>query len=295
MPGPSDAVIIDVPGEIKVSFSEGTSVIKSLLCEEAFELSGGTLEVAETVHFNNEFVLTRPDSAPGDVGPTLRRAIVFAGTTARPVVVRSGRLSYFDGVTLNASLLVESGARLRVTNGLALNNTLTVDERSGAYTALEFLDTQTLSGQGEILLPGFNQSAQVRALSGTLTIGPDIRIHGRAGTVGSATLPLINQGRILADTPLGGFGRGILVQATDLDNRGSVGAANEGLMVLRNLQNHGSVTATTKGSVVLEGGWTNGGVMMLEDARLALGGTFGVGALGTLQRAGGTLVLFGIV
>lgn len=228
VPGPSDAVIIDVPGEIKVSFSEGTSVIKSLLCEEALELSGGTLEVAETVRFNNEFVLTRQDSAPGDVGATLRRAIVFAGMTAWPVVVRGGRLAYFDEVTLNASLRVESGARLRVTNGLALNNTLTLDERSGAYTALEFSGTQTLAGQGQVVFTGLNPSGTVQPTSGTLTIESGVTIRGGSGTIGNPALPLVNEGTIIADVA----DHTLTIRANPFVNHGSVSEANGGKVLL---------------------------------------------------------------
>jgi hypothetical protein len=45
VPGPTDDVIIDVPEEITVVFSSGNTVVRSLRCEENFQLSGGYLTV----------------------------------------------------------------------------------------------------------------------------------------------------------------------------------------------------------------------------------------------------------
>src|SRR5215475_5006510 len=45
VPGPNDDVVIDVPGDITVVFSSGSTSIRSLLCQESFQLTGGTLTV----------------------------------------------------------------------------------------------------------------------------------------------------------------------------------------------------------------------------------------------------------
>src|SRR5262245_37265074 len=45
VPGLNDDVIIDVPGDITVVYSTGSTTVRSLQCQEGFQLTGGTLTV----------------------------------------------------------------------------------------------------------------------------------------------------------------------------------------------------------------------------------------------------------
>src|SRR5437016_1954800 len=58
LPTVDDDVAIDRPGDIIVTHSSGTHSIKSLLCQEAFVLSGGTLAVSHTNQVNNGFSIS---------------------------------------------------------------------------------------------------------------------------------------------------------------------------------------------------------------------------------------------
>ena len=69
--------------------------------------------------------------------------------------------------------------------------------------ALNLPGTQTLDGTGQILFSGDWGNNYVRPVDGgQLTIGPAItlRTAGKPGAIGDATLPLVNQGSILAET-----------------------------------------------------------------------------------------------
>lgn len=144
------------------------------------------------------------------------------------LVVGGGRTATLDGVRLDSEVTVESGGRLIALNGLTLNGTLSLNEQSGAYTALEFSGTQTLAGQGQVVFTGLNPSGTVQPTSGTLTIGSGVTLRGGSGTIGNPDLPLINEGTIIADVA----GRSLTIRANPFENHGSVTEANGGRVVL---------------------------------------------------------------
>lgn len=51
LPGASDDFVIDAPDKQTITFSTGSATVRSLRCEEAFQLSGGTLTVAADASF----------------------------------------------------------------------------------------------------------------------------------------------------------------------------------------------------------------------------------------------------
>jgi len=112
LPGPGDDVVIDRPGTIIVTNSSGFHSVKSVLCQEGFVFSGGSLTVSNTMQVNNGFVLA---------GGTLVHATVLPGTNGQRIVVASG---IFDGVTVNSDLDAGNainGASLQLLNGLILS------------------------------------------------------------------------------------------------------------------------------------------------------------------------------
>jgi hypothetical protein len=103
------------PGAITVTHSSGTHSVNSVLSQEAFVLSGGTLVVSNSIQVNNGLTLS---------GGTLRRASVLQGTNG-VCVVCTGNGGTLDGVTVSGVLDVgnqNSGAAVTVTNGLTLTN-----------------------------------------------------------------------------------------------------------------------------------------------------------------------------
>jgi hypothetical protein len=242
LPGPDDNVVIDVPGDILIVHRTGTSAINRLISRESIDLTGGTLDVATTVLVDGTFNLGN--------GGTLAHATVLRGAGFTPAV---GGFAEFDGVTLATDLRIENQGDLFVRNGLTLmDRARIVLNGAAAGASIHFTETQTLSGSGEIFFAGANDQNFIRME--TLTIGPDILIHGdQGGRVGDAFSndALVLEGTILA------------------------GANGETL----------EIDVAT---------WTNEGLLRAENGGiLELGGAFTQAGAGTFQAAGGDVVLVG--
>jgi hypothetical protein len=109
----------------------------------------------------------------------------------------------------NLDLSQFSSAYVDVKDGLTLNGTAFVGDGSGATNGgLDFLGTQTLSGNGTVIF-GKNSDNFLRAESSSgLTIGPGITIRGSSGTIGQfpGDVPIVNQGKVIADDSGGAAG-----------------------------------------------------------------------------------------
>ena len=185
------------------------------------------------------------------------------GATVRGGTISGGQLvvlgnSTLDGVVMNANALVQATAQncssvvLTVTNGLTLNGTLTLQRPANYRDAvyLSFAGSQTLGGTGQVVFADPNyqpncggEALYMQAASGTLTIGPGVTIHGQRGYVGTASLPLVNQGTIVADA-----GYSITVQGSTFQNSGLIWAAG-GTVALptSGFQNSGTLQASSGG------------------------------------------------
>jgi hypothetical protein len=142
----------------------------------------------------------------------------------------------FDRVQLDIDLLMPLHSKILVTNNLTVNSAVTM---AGGLNLnqLNFSGSQTLDGSGVIFMtdPNFN-TTQIQPVSGTLTIGPNITIRG-SGRVGAPNLPLVNNGKILAE--FGGYSR-ISVVGSTVDNNGALIATNS-ILAPQNVQNHGAI------------------------------------------------------
>ncbi len=68
VPGENDDVRIDVPGDITVTIDGGQHRVNSLFSNNRLTISGGRLDVTETIQVNNEFLLTGLETAdPNDL------------------------------------------------------------------------------------------------------------------------------------------------------------------------------------------------------------------------------------
>src|SRR4030095_16880981 len=107
----------------------------------------------------------------------------ITGTTGAALVFAPNTVSTLDGATLNADVLLGSSAKIRVLNGLTLIGTATLNGGLN-ITELNFDGTQTLDRTGQVVFTDANPvTTRVQPVDGTLTIGPNISIHGRAGTI----------------------------------------------------------------------------------------------------------------
>jgi hypothetical protein len=303
LPGPTDDVLISPSStSVVVTHSSGSHFAKNLICQCAFQLTGGSLRVANMLQVNSMFTL-----AAG----TLAQATVLEGANGSSLVVTSS--GTLDGVTVNGVLDVGnsySGASLTVINGLVLNGTAYVGNPSnGWYGGINFAGSQSLSGNGTVVFGGNAQGANALWLSSggtTLTIGGGITVRGQNGMVGASTWPwggpgtvgVVNQGTISADVS----GGTIVVTAQPLSNAGVLAASNGGQLNVQDLvgnvgqvslglgstldlagsyTNNLALNMTTNGVLNLGGTWVNTGSINAINATVYLGGSSsGLGSMG---------------
>ena len=161
-------------------------------------------------------------------GGTLEGGTVTATGGAEIAVVpasTSNDNSTLDGVTLSGSLdLSASEATLTVLDGLTVNGTVTLGGPSDTFgSTLSFEGSQTLAGTAEIVFAGGPSESRIQGDYSTLTIGPDVTIHGQYGSLSSGDI-LFNQGTIEADAT----GNPLYLEAQAFQGPGTIGAENGG-------------------------------------------------------------------
>jgi hypothetical protein len=124
VPGPTDDVVIDVPGDVTITYGQGDSAIRSLHSANRFSIAGETLRVADFIQVDNQFELNNG---------TLVGGVVRRGSGAASVYVRESTSAMLDGVTLDADVLAEHQLTVTVRNGLTVNGTLSVRNRGGGH------------------------------------------------------------------------------------------------------------------------------------------------------------------
>ncbi len=307
-PSASDDVTIDAAGSPTITLASGEQSIHSLVSADPISLQGGLLSVQTTAALASGLSIS---------GGILQGGTVTTSVGSNLSVVGSGTL---DGVTLDTNLSVPSTTTLTVLDGLTLNGTLT-ETRSDFYnsTYVNFSGTQTLSGTGSVVFVQSGPRVYYAPTNyfqptngGTLTIGAGITIDGQEGVVGNGSLPLINDGSILADQP----GQTITVTGSTVTNQGTLGAQNGGVMniVGSTIVNQGALEAGPGTTLNLNGAWTNAvgstiagngatldlgsnatpwsnaGTITASASTVNLGGEFTVAGLGTFQPTSSTVV-----
>ncbi len=258
LPGANDDVVIDRPGDITVTHSSAANSVKSLLSEEAFVLSGGSLTVSGTVQVNNGFSI---------FAATLAGATVLKGTNGQAITAGGSTLL---GVTLDSDLIIPSGAGLVIQdNGLTLAGGAKIIV-NGSLSVTR--GTQTIGGQGEIVLAANNSSFGLSQV--VLTLGPGIKVRGQGGISGGDYHVLINQGTIQADVP------------------GQTLTINLGYDI--GLRNLGTLAAINGATLNLASIWSNTGAIRVDNATLNLGGEFtSTSATTGFSRNGGAVNITG--
>ena len=319
LPGPSDDVMIPAGTSITVTHSTGTDSVNSIVCNQTFTLSGGSLSVTTTLQANGPMNLS---------GGTLIEATVQANVGS--LVVYNGTL---DGVTVSGTLDMGNtinGAILTVKDGLTLNGTMLAgNPTNGWWGYASFVGSQALEGNGTIICGNSgNDSLSVANAGTTLVIGPGITVHGQYGNIGafagSSDVNVANQGTISADVK----GGTITVAGGSFNNEGTLEAQNGGQLSVQDMAgnvgevslgagsalslngvytnnlglnvpasavltlagtwvNSGAITAS-QGTIKLSGTWSNTGeIEATGGSALYVGGSFNVAMLNTLQVSGG--------
>ena len=272
LPASSDDVVVSSTNtSITVTHSSGVHTVQSLMSQRAFQLTGGSLTVSNTVQVNNPLTLA---------GATLVRATVLQGTNGATFAVNGS--SVLGGVTVNGVLDVGktyASAVLTVTNGLVLAGTALVgNPTNNWYGGIRFLGSQTLSGNGTVVFGtdsyngyGMNGRKALWLANGgtTLTIGSGITVRGQNGYIGAytsapfyspANMAVINLGTISADVS-GGI---ITIVAQPFLNQGWVQSPAGTLNLAGTISGGGLGNLQSgNGPLLLTGVLTNGGQMVV--------------------------------
>ena len=175
MPTASDDVLIDVPTDALVTISSGLVQVNSIVSNERFQVTGGTLVVAETIQVNNTFLLR---------GPNTQQVATLSGTVLHGSAGQGlsiGGDSRLDGATIQADVTMNAAnARLRVKNGLALVGTATI---SATNVDIGFEGSQVVSSGTFTTGDADERDAHMtfHAIGNvTVTLGADVVIRGAA-------------------------------------------------------------------------------------------------------------------
>jgi hypothetical protein len=223
--------------------------------------------------------------------------------------------NYLSGVTFASGSAIDmasTNSLARVTNGMTLNGTISVNSNS----RLNFEGDQTLSGSGSIVLG--SAGSNIIGIDGgnkTLTVASGVTIRGENGSIGLGQLvngsgnTLVNNGTIAADVAGGtitllGLGGGIT-------NNGTISASNGGTLALQsNLTGGtGSQLVAGAGSVISQQGVTISGIVNTSGSGnlrptnsgnnylsgVTLNGSLDMASATALERVVGNLVLNGTI
>jgi hypothetical protein len=192
-----------------------------------FTRSGGTVNLTGTLDDTGTSLALDTTTGSWQLnGGTIRNGAVTA-TAGSALIIPVGSSATLAGVVLSTDVVVQNLATLTIVNGLTLNAVLTLASAPNPST-LVFHGTQTLAGNGQVLFGGNNVYNYAYADAGTLTIGPNVIVHGASGTLGNSSLPLINQGTISADIA----GGTITIHANPFTNTGTTNQLNGGKLLI---------------------------------------------------------------
>lgn len=141
LPGPNDRVIIDRPtAAVAVSLGSGTHNIRSLHTTEAFQQTGGSLNVQQYARFVNAATLSGGTLAAGSIetAAVLRQT---GGVVSAGAVVGTGQLQVAGG-TFTAASIRQSGITVDGTGYLRL--------AAAGTTSVSVTNTLTAIGSGRL-------------------------------------------------------------------------------------------------------------------------------------------------
>jgi hypothetical protein len=226
-------------------------------------------------------------------GPAIAPA---RGATPTDFVVDAGTTITLSGY---------STAGYEVSGNVVVNGTLNFGRDGDPPAEIQFINSNTHSilGTGEIVfthalnahtMNGIRLDSQYIGTGGTITVGPDLLVHGAHGYLGENNDTLHNTGTIWADQPdyegMSVFG---------LVNSGVVRSSAGGHLGIVAISNAATIEALAGGQIGINTGWvysfTNTGTISASGAGASLTATNMIGAAGSLvsTSAGGTLTLNG--
>lgn len=227
---------------------------------------------------NGSFDLVNPVEVLAASGLTIENSTVRDGTVdiaaGAVATVRNG--SVFEGVTIQGEVDQENGATATFHDGLALEGEWRLNA-AGSFTNMNFVGTQTLSGDGDVVLSDDLRNRILVTSGDTLTVGDGIALRGGGKLLVNNQGSLVNEGRITADGA-----RDLTLQPLAVENRGVVVAAGSGgirVLAADYVQTAGETRVESRLEV------SPGRVARIQGGILGGGGEIS----GTVDNSGGTV------
>ena len=295
LPDATDVVLINSSSGATVNINGEHVRVQGIDAFSDLTLNGGSLTVDSflTVHDGHHLTLNNGVIQHGTVNLEGDARLLVAGGT------RSSRL---DAVTVEGNIDLGENSTLRLKD-VAIDGRVSLPDTSYVYgyASLAFEGTQTLGGHAEIVSAesgGYYYNTLEMLGDGELTLGADVRVHGRGLNIGNAltsgavTLQrLVNRGTIEADTGT------INVLANAFRNEGVAKAAGGTLNLSSgtNSNEAGAQLQVTGGTLTTSGNWQLAGGAQISGGTLNLGGTFDTTGFGGFVATGGVVNFIGSV
>ncbi|MBI5755929.1 MAG: tandem-95 repeat protein, partial [Nitrospirae bacterium] len=206
LPGPSDDVCIDVPGDITVTHSQGADSISSLRSNEAIVLSGGSISIANSAVLSGALTLS---------GGTLTGAanVISLGL----FTITSGTLGGSGTVTVTGTMTWASGTMTGTgTTVIAAGGTLNISGSVNLRGGRTLRNEGTANWNSGPISGSYGESATIENIGTWNFAAPDVLFAGggygdtgsrvfrnegtlnRTTTTGTATVgsPFINTGTV---------------------------------------------------------------------------------------------------
>ncbi len=235
IPTATDDVLIDVPTDAQITFSTVETTVNSVVSNERFQITGGRLNVTDTIQVNNTFLLR---------GPNVNSIATLSGTVLRGADgegLTIGGQSRLVAVTFQTDVTInEPATSLRVANGLAVQGTITFGSHGGQAYRILVEGSQTWSS-GTFVTTGATPATALVIIQpvgiSTLTLGEQVNFRAQVqfatslGTVSNPSpdqLSLINYGTLtaLASTPANRFG--VFTATESFINHGTIDTQDSG-------------------------------------------------------------------
>jgi hypothetical protein len=207
VPTATDDVLIDVPSPAQITFNTGTVTVNSIVSNDSFQITGGRLNVTDTIQVNSNFLIRGTNVA----APATFSGTILKGTGGQGVTIEGE--DRLDNATIETDVtLDQSATHLRIANGLTLTGTATVT----TFVVLGIEGNESISS-GTFVTSGSTPTAASlwieAAGNATVTFGHDVTIKGNVlmqdGSTftgfGTNSLHIINQGTFTASGPTGNY------------------------------------------------------------------------------------------
>jgi hypothetical protein len=277
VPGPTDDVGITIPVTAPIILRQGTVAIHSLFSTDPFEITGGTLHVAQTIKVNNQFLISSPTAIPTVFSGTVLRGDGGQGITIEGYVRLVGASVQTD-MTLDKQF-----TRLFLADDFTLLGTASVDN---SLVQIEF-DTSDRPDGAETIFAGtfasqnnFPLQMTVAGNAQKVTFDKDVTIQAQGGYIqdGSDTLDLVNHGTITSVNANAAFGVDpFIIDTGSMENDGVLEATNGGGLVIspvnwtnlaagKIIDDHGYLTLGRGNLSGVPAGWSNAGTITATGA-----------------------------